>query len=266
MLNFEIPKGRKAGKFLRKELNIKDDSLLTDLVASLLYDVVSVTDRNETFRALRECHSCQSNGNAPELFFSVWSSVPDVDLLCMVDGNGTYVARCLVNFKEKTFAPQYGDKHFLLLARLIASGFTAGKIAEYGAVASVVEREMTLTMGIVPKSRVETSVVTLTDVTPDEIEKAREKMNSCRYNGRCWFSYKLAEKTLKSLLIRRKKFKRAGKRYGVKDGVVSFSVKKFISLDADGWKLVDEIGCSSLYVDYDRKFVPYHRVGFKQVQ
>jgi hypothetical protein len=50
-------------------------------------------------------------------------------MLAMFDREtNTYVARCLVNFKEGTYAPVYGPCHYLLEARLKFSGFVEGML------------------------------------------------------------------------------------------------------------------------------------------
>jgi hypothetical protein len=55
--------------------------------------------------------------------------VVDLAIMCDPKEGGQVVARSLINRVRKTFAPIYGDKHFLLQARLEYFGYKEGSVA-----------------------------------------------------------------------------------------------------------------------------------------
>jgi hypothetical protein len=117
-LNIVIPGDRKAGKYLQKIYPVSD---LSALVKSLDFCAVEFQSKKEWFLALDKCHSCQSGDNS-ELFHRVYSQLPDIKLIGLVDKNQTPVTRCLINTKNCTYAPIYGHGHFMLEQRLTFVG------------------------------------------------------------------------------------------------------------------------------------------------
>jgi hypothetical protein len=124
-LNIVIPGDRKAGKYLQKIYPVSD---LSALVKSLDFCAVEFQSKKEWFLALDKCHSCQSGDNS-ELFYRVYSQLPDIKLIGLVDKNQTPVTRCLINTKNCTYAPIYGHGHFMLEQRLTFAGYEAGEVA-----------------------------------------------------------------------------------------------------------------------------------------
>jgi len=124
-----LPAGKKAGKALQKVAQVSD---LSSLVKSLSFCVVELTTQKDYRNALEQCHSCQSKETAMALFFDVWSQLPNVKLVGLIDDNQNIVARGLCNPSQGTMAPCYGESHYLLRSRLEFAGFELGEIAKEG--------------------------------------------------------------------------------------------------------------------------------------
>ncbi len=133
-----IPAGRKAGKYLQKIASVDD---LSALVKSLPFPVVVLDNREEIVESLRQCHSCQSHNHAIDTYIDTWTHVPGVQVVAMMD-NQEIMARCLVNPSMGTMAPCYGEKHYMLHARLDFAGFENGPIASRADVMTALEAAM----------------------------------------------------------------------------------------------------------------------------
>jgi hypothetical protein len=139
----------KAGKALRR-LAPEGFENLSELVQSIPYHTGLADDDLEWIEATQECNSCQSE--SPEEYTGVWSTVitrnqeikykggrflvldekcgvVDLAIMCDPKEGGPVVARALINRVRKTYAPIYGDKHFLLQARLEFFGYQEGTVA-----------------------------------------------------------------------------------------------------------------------------------------
>jgi len=126
--NINIPAIKKAGKYLQKVKKVKD---LSALVKSLDFCVVELTTQDDYMTALTSCHSCQSNSIAiKKFFFDTYSKISKIKFIGLIDKQGTIYARCLVNPRKCTYAPVYGQFHYMLQARLDYAGYRAGAIIE----------------------------------------------------------------------------------------------------------------------------------------
>ena len=149
----------KAGKALRR-LGPKGYNHISELVQSIPYHTGLADYELEWIHAAQECHSCQSE--TPEEYTGVWSTVithnqeiqydggrflvldekcgiVDLAIMCDPKEGGPVVARALINRVRKTFAPIYGDKHFLLQARLEYFGYKEGSVARESDVRTALE-------------------------------------------------------------------------------------------------------------------------------
>lgn len=124
-LAIAIPAGRKAGKYLQKIYPVPD---LSSLVKSLEYEGAEFKNALDYEDALTDCQSCQSGRH--ELFYRVYSQLPDIRFVGLTDKLGDVVARCLINVRRGTFAPTYGKYHFMLEQRLIFAGYEPGQIVD----------------------------------------------------------------------------------------------------------------------------------------
>jgi hypothetical protein len=135
-LQITIPEGRKPGKYLQKTYNNIND--LSSLVRSLDYCPVEFETKDDFLLALTYCHSCQSKGNAPDLYYQVYSTLPNIKLIGLLKADKP-TARVLINTKTSTFTRIYGPKHFLLKERLLYAGYKEGSITDVKEISPLLE-------------------------------------------------------------------------------------------------------------------------------
>ena len=146
MFAIKITEGRRPGKEIRRFAPPGFGEDFSSMVESLNYVVKEVIHYEDYMEALIKCHSCQSNSPVVRnLFFDVWSNIQGVKFISLIENkSGNIVARCLINETQKTHAPIYGEKHYLLENRLRYFKFKLGSVASYYDIFEVVKTTVSI--------------------------------------------------------------------------------------------------------------------------
>jgi hypothetical protein len=171
MFDIEIKKGVKPAKFLNKQL--KNENLAREIAESLKYKIKIVDNLKDCRRVLEDCRSCQSDNE--NQYFNVWNSIKDISIIGLFDGE-KYVARCIINETAKKFLPIYGEKHFLLKARLEFFGFKPGEVTSIEKIKEVLKIVENLTNEKTTRIK-KTIEVNREPLTADELNLLNEFRN-----------------------------------------------------------------------------------------
>jgi len=291
--NIVIPGNRKPGKYLQKILGDNHGINLGSLVDSLKMEPVLAKNQEDYFDLLKDCHSCQSSNK--EEFWDVWSNVPGIKLIGLYNPETMdYVARCLINPKEGTFAPIYGSGHYLLEARLLFAGYKSGTITERGIIQEILEdlyrKENSPIKGI-PKSKVVKEKITLdhplikfmgngkvvySDRSGIKLEEWKILLKKVGTNfswydfwydfwdenlkyHEGWFPFQESLETYKKDM---KKFRSKCKKYGqsMESDSIEYTITKRIPISEE-WEFLEkyeEFVESKLYLDSTREFIKFN--------
>jgi hypothetical protein len=138
-LDITTPSGRRPGKVLRKLAPEGFGQDYSALVEAQKYSITEVSDIDTCKWVLKSCPSCQSEDEETMAnYFNVWSKAPGVKIVALSDGV-TPIARCLVNFKNGTYAPCYGEKHYLLESLLLFAELQEGEVASKECLEAIVD-------------------------------------------------------------------------------------------------------------------------------
>ena len=124
-LNINVPKGKRAGKWLRHSAIERD---LKELVAGLNNYVWLEEDKALWYKAVDAAHSCVMDRDrfGREEWAAIWGSV-GCKMAIMVNDSGHIVARGLVHEETNTYTDCYGGSWYMLEARLRHAGMFKNK-------------------------------------------------------------------------------------------------------------------------------------------
>lgn len=260
MLNIKIPPGRRPGKVLRRLAPEGFGQDFSALVESLDYEVSCLTDPSEIDQALISCRSCQSRAGARELYIDFWGLITEVTMIGLVDQDGVFVARCLINEARKSFAPIYGDKHYLLEARLRFSGFRKGDILDRS-----LDEVEALVRKIRPPRTLPPTWRDRPPKFPPEIRRETRQLPQMPYRIWARGSLRLSPE-MGAYKASLRNFRRLSRKYGVHVDATGFSfwhtqnVPKKEVIWSQGWE--GEACSTSLYIDDFRLFIKVPEVVF----